>query len=111
MSRALDRLPSLLEDDEAAVHDFESLRWPADRPACFHCGGFGHMRPLAGSRRIRVGAIARAGITGRIERTPFSQWRHAARLRRAAAKATACRSPRDVGADRIRLLVELSLAI
>jgi hypothetical protein len=47
MSRALDRLPSLLEDDEAAVHDFESLRWPADRLACFHCGGFGHMRPLA----------------------------------------------------------------
>jgi hypothetical protein len=53
MSRALDRLPCLLKDDEAFLHYFESLRLPADRLACFHCCGFGHMRPLAGSRRVR----------------------------------------------------------
>src|ERR1700741_2442384 len=46
MSRALDRLPSLLEDDEAVLHYFEPLRWPPCAQGHHHSG-----RRMASCRR------------------------------------------------------------
>jgi hypothetical protein len=46
MSRALDRLPCLLEDDEAVLHYFESLRWPPCAQGHRHSG-----RRMASCRR------------------------------------------------------------